>query len=239
MVEAQPTIGTAPALPFAQGCQSGIGHRVAAPAGAQLDPSPIVRTPMACDLGVPQAGGLTMGGEIHLALMGNRRANTRRESRRGQYRSYTHPAEALGCRLRAQFPRFASVGRCDPPGVSAVQTGQHVRLPAPYPVPCWLQRISLLRWVSLTMAWHTFACAVHRCLLDGIPGSRLPGSAVEPRFRPLRTSRGPGGYACTPAPGGKGLPPHGELRDKARGFAIFPRTEVLFRPTGRTYAGAE
>jgi hypothetical protein len=51
------------------------------------------------------------------------------------------------------------------------------------------------RWLK-----HTFACAAHRCLLDGIPGSRLPGSAVYPRFRPLRTSRGSGGYAVTLAP---------------------------------------
>jgi hypothetical protein len=42
----------------------------------------------------------------------------------------------------------------------------------------WLQRISLLRWFAFTMAHHTFACAAHRCLLDGIPGVRLPGSAV-------------------------------------------------------------
>src|ERR1043166_5037238 len=89
------------------------------------------------------------------------------------------------------------------------------------------------------MAHHTFACAVHRCLLDGIPGERLPGSAVYPRFRPLRTSRGPGGYAVTPAPGGRGLHPHGEPSYKAFSFAIFPRTEILFRSTGRTYAGGE
>jgi hypothetical protein len=37
--------------------------------------------------------------------------------------------------LRSQFPWFASVGRCSPPGFSAVQTGQYRRLPAPYPVP--------------------------------------------------------------------------------------------------------
>src|SRR5262252_7627876 len=37
--------------------------------------------------------------------------------------------------LRSQFPWFASVGRCSPPGLSAVQTGQYRRLPAPYPVP--------------------------------------------------------------------------------------------------------
>src|SRR4029450_7454380 len=93
----------------------------------------------------------------------------------------------------------------------AVHADQWIRLPAPYPVPFWLQRVSLLRWVTLTMAHHTFACAVHRCLLDGIPGERLPGSAVYPRFRPLRTSRRSGGYAVTPAPGGRGFHPHGNL----------------------------
>ena len=141
--------------------------------------------------------------------------------------------------LRSQFPWLASVGRCYPPGFSAVQTGQCVRLPAPYPVPFWLQRLSLLRWVPLTMAWHTFAGATHRCLLDGIPRSRLPGSAVYPRFKPLRTSRRPGGYAVTLAPRGRDLHPHGEPSYKALRFAIFPRTEVLFRSTGRTYTGGE
>ena len=96
----------------------------------------------------------------------------------------------------------------------AVQAGQWMRLPAPYPVPFWLQRVSLLRWVTLTMAHHTFACAVHRCLLDGIPGERLPGSAVYPRFRPLRTSRRSGGYAVTPAPGGEDFHPHGNCVTK-------------------------
>jgi hypothetical protein len=98
----------------------------------------------------------------------------------------------------------------------------------------WLQRVSLVRWVVLTMAHHTFACAAHRCLLDGIPGVRLPGSAFYPRFRPLRTSRRSGGYAVTPAPGGRDLHPHDELSYKACGFAIYPRTSVLFRSTGRT-----
>jgi hypothetical protein len=72
-------------------------------------------------------------------------------------------------------------------GSMAVQTGQWFRLPAPSPVPFWLQRFSLLRWVKVTMAHHTFAGAAHRCLLNGIPGLRLPGSAIDPRFRPLRT----------------------------------------------------
>ena len=80
--------------------------------------------------------------------------------------------------LRSQFPWLASVGRCSPPGFSAVHTGQYRRLPAPYPVPFWLQRLSLLRWLAFTVAHRTFAYAAHRCLLDGIPGLRLPGSAV-------------------------------------------------------------
>jgi hypothetical protein len=135
---------------------------------------------------------------------------------------------------------LASVGRCSPPGLLAVRTGQYVRLPAPYPVPCWLQRVSLLRWVPLTMAWHTFAGAVHRCLLDGIPGLRLPGSAVDPRFRPLRTSRGPGGYAVAPAPGGRDLHPHGELSSKVSNhLVVCPEAGASFRPTGRTYTGGE
>ena len=43
--------------------------------------------------------------------------------------------------------------------------------------------------------WLTDTCAgaVHRCLRDGRRGLRLPRSAVAPRFRPLRTSRRPGG----------------------------------------------
>jgi hypothetical protein len=135
---------------------------------------------------------------------------------------------------------LASVGRCYPPGLLAVQTGQYVRLPAPYPVPFWLQRVSLLRWVPLTMAVHTFAGAVHRCLLDGIPGLRLPGSAVYPRFRPLRTSRRPGGYAVTPAPGGRDLHPHGELSYKVSNhLVVCPEARASFRPTGRTYTGGE
>src|SRR5262247_4571854 len=40
-------------------------------------------------------------------------------------------------------------------GSLAVQTGQWFRLPAPPPVPFWLQRLSLLRWVEVTMAHHT------------------------------------------------------------------------------------
>ena len=110
--------------------------------------------------------------------------------------------------LRSQCPWLTSLGRCSPPGLSAVQTGQYRGMPAPYPVPFGSSASascagSRSRWLN-----HTFACAAHRCLLDGIPGVRLPGSAVYPRFRPLRTSRRPGGYAVTPAPGGRDLHPH-------------------------------
>ena len=112
--------------------------------------------------------------------------------------------------LRSQFPLFASLGRCFPPGLSAVHAGQISRaagavscaILAPARQPLALGQLS--RWLS-----HTFAYAAHRCLLDGIPGLRLPGSAVYPRFRPLRTSRGSGGDAVTPAPRGRGLHPHG------------------------------
>src|SRR5712691_11341522 len=90
------------------------------------------------------------------------------------------------------------------------------------------------RWLN-----HTFACAAHRCLLDGIPGWRLPGSAVYPRFRPLRTSRRPGGYAVTPAPGGRDLLPHGTLSYKVNNYlAVCPEAEASFRPTGRTSMNA-
>src|SRR4029450_9644121 len=123
------------------------------------------------------------------------------------------------CRI-TPFPvsMVASVGRCPPPGFVAVQTGQYRRLPAPYPMPFWLQRVSLLRWFAFTMAQCTFACAAHRRLLDGIPGMRLPGSAVYPRFGPWGAGRRPGGYAVTPALGGRDLHPHGKLSYKVHTY---------------------
>jgi hypothetical protein len=137
--------------------------------------------------------------------------------------------------LRSQCPWLTSVGRCSPPGLSAVHTGQCRRLPAPYPVPFGSSASascagSRSRWLS-----HTFACAARRCLRDGIPGVRLPGSAVSPRFRPLRASRRPGGYAVTPAPGGRGLHPHEKLSYKVNHcLAVYPEAPASFRPTGRT-----
>jgi hypothetical protein len=86
------------------------------------------------------------------------------------------------------------------------------------------------RWLN-----HTFAYATPRCLRDGIPGVRLPGSAISPRCRPLRTSRRPGGYAVTPAPGGRDSHPHGKLSYKVHHYlAVYPEAEASFRPTGRT-----
>jgi hypothetical protein len=86
--------------------------------------------------------------------------------------------------LRSQLPLLASLGRCSPPGVSAVHTGQYRGLPAPYPVS-FDSSVSASyagspsRWLN-----HTFAFAAHRCLLDGIPGLRLPGFR---RLSPLQT----------------------------------------------------
>ncbi len=126
--------------------------------------------------------------------------------------------------LRSQLPLLASLGRCFPPGLLAVQTGQYWRLPVPYPVPFGSSASASCagqcsRWLN-----HTFTFVAHRCLRDGIPGLRLPGSAVYPRFKPLRTSRRPGGYAFTPAPGGKDLHPHGKLSCEVKGFIFNSRS---------------
>jgi hypothetical protein len=49
-------------------------------------------------------------------------------------------------------------------------------------------------------------------------------SAGEPRFRPLSTSRRSGGYAGTPARGGRGLHPHGKLRYEVQGGILHSRS---------------
>jgi hypothetical protein len=81
---------------------------------------------------------------------------------------------------------------------------------------------------------YTFAYAVHRCLLDGIPGWRLPGSAVYPRFSPLRASRRAGGYAVTSAPEGRGIHPHGYGVTRPCGLAACLEVFTSFQPTDRT-----
>jgi hypothetical protein len=96
MLEAQPTVGTAPALSCEPRGQSGTTRGVASPSGAPIHPIPIVRTPMACDLGVPQARNLTMGGARHLALGDGRRG--------------THPAGVPPRPVPGVYPPGRGVG---------------------------------------------------------------------------------------------------------------------------------
>src|SRR4029434_520654 len=96
----------------------------------------------------------------------------------------------------------------------------------------WLQRLSLLRWFTITMAQHVFACAIHRFLLDGISGLRLPDTAVYPRFSLLRTSREAGGYACTSAREWWGLHPHEDRVTRLCSLAACLEVRTSFQPTG-------
>jgi hypothetical protein len=98
----------------------------------------------------------------------------------------------------------------------------------------WLQRLSLLRWFTITMAQHVFACATHRSLLDGISGLRLPDTAVYPRFSLLRTSREAGEYACTSAPAGWGLHPHEDGVTRLCSLAACLEVRTSFQPTGHS-----
>jgi hypothetical protein len=124
-----------------------------------------------------------------------------------------------------------STGCCD-------GTSWSVRwLPASYPVPFWLQRVSLLRWFTFTMAQRVFACATHRFLLDRVSGLRLPDIAVYPRFSFLRTSPKTGGYAFTSVPEGQGLHLHGDEVTRLKvnlNLAVCPEAGASFRPTSRT-----
>src|SRR6266702_7601906 len=73
MLEAQSTIGTAPPLQLEQGGQSGTDRRVPSLSFTPVHPIPVVRTPIARDLRVPQTRGVTMGHEIRLTRTGGRR----------------------------------------------------------------------------------------------------------------------------------------------------------------------
>ena len=147
------------------------------------------------------------------------------------------PGSTEGCWRfrRSPGPWLTSVGRCSPPGWSAVQTGQYRGMPAPSPVPLGSSASAsgagaLARWLH-----PPFASAARRGLRDGIPGVRLPGAAVSPRFRPLSASRRPGGDAVTPAPGGREAHPHGKLRYQVHhDLAVYPEAAASLRPTGRT-----
>jgi hypothetical protein len=125
-----------------------------------------------------------------------------------------------------------------------VPAGQGLRRPAPSPGPCWRQRISRWRGVDVRMAPHPFAGAAHRCVLTGIPSVRLPGSAIAPRFRPLRSRRRPGGSAVTSAPGGRDFHPHepcgtrltpGALPESRRSRAANGSHETPFNVQRRLY----
>ena len=54
-----------------------------------------------------------------------------------------------------------------------MHTGQYRRLPAPYPVPFWLQRVSLLRWLAFTMTQCTLGVALKLTHLPGQLGGLL------------------------------------------------------------------
>src|SRR5215831_15489060 len=97
----------------------------------------------------------------------------------------------------------------------------------------WLQRLRLLRWFTLTMARHVFACAAHRFLRDGISGLRLPDTAVYPRCSLLRTSREAEGYAYTSAPEGQGLHPHEDGVTRPCGLVACLEVLLSFQPTDR------
>src|SRR5215475_7107558 len=62
-------------------------------------------------------------------------------------------ALAEGCwgLFRSPSPLVEPLGRRYPPGFVTVPTGSHRTDPS-YPVPFWLQRVSLLRWFTITMA---------------------------------------------------------------------------------------
>ena len=109
--------------------------------------------------------------------------------------------------LRSQLPLFASLGRCSPSGFLAVQAGQCRGLPAPYPVS-FDSSVSASyagspsRWLN-----HTFTCAAHRCLRDGIPGLRLPGFRRLTPLQTLENQSSVWGLRCHSCTGREGLAP--------------------------------
>ena len=72
MLEVLSTVGTAPVLFFEQSGYAGFHRRVVSPAAAPIHPIPIVRTPIARDLGMKEAGDLIMVDEPHLAVGSHR-----------------------------------------------------------------------------------------------------------------------------------------------------------------------
>src|SRR5215471_19135571 len=68
MLEVLSTVGTAPVLFFEQSGYAGLHRRVVSPAATPIHPIPIVRTPIARNLGMKEAGDLIMVDEPHLAV---------------------------------------------------------------------------------------------------------------------------------------------------------------------------
>jgi hypothetical protein len=101
-------------------------------------------------------------------------------------------------------------GRGWPPGWSAVPTRQSLRLPAPPPVPFWLQCVSLVHGLPLTVAPPH-----RRCHGPEIPARRAtPMEAARVRrFPPRQTVETPSwawGLCCHSCPWREGLPPSGK-----------------------------
>jgi len=63
MLEVQSAVSTVPVLFFEQGGYAGFHRRVVSPAATPIHPIPIVRTPIASDLCMKQAGDLIMVSE--------------------------------------------------------------------------------------------------------------------------------------------------------------------------------
>ena len=204
------------------------GHRQGRALG--LGPVPLTQGSPLQNPGPPSAYPGYSSRPVRLRASGSPAASGWRLLRRG-----TFSTEGCWRVRRSPLPWLPSCGRCSPPGLLAVQTGQEGGMPAPDPGPLGSSASascagSRSRWLK-----HTCADAAQRCLLDGIPGVRRPGSAGYPRFRPLRASRRPGGYAVTPAPAGRDSHPHGKRSSKVPPYlAVSPEALASFRPTGRT-----
>ena len=106
-------------------------------------------------------------------------------------------------------------------------------LPASYPVPFWLQRVSLWRWATITMAQPRLRLRCPEVPAKRAVRVRLPALAVYPRCNPLRTRRGVGGHAVTSAPEGRGLHPHGDGVTRPCGLMACLEVLPSFQPTGR------
>src|SRR4029450_1764462 len=100
----------------------------------------------------------------------------------------------------------------------------------------WLQRVSLFRWSTITMAHPRLRLRCPEVPAKRAVRVRLPELAVYPRCNPLRTSRRVGGHAVTSAPEGRGLSPHGHRVTRPYGLAACLEALPSFQPTGhRSY----